>query len=62
MRDASFPEDRLPGRKIGPGLSMIRNLALNLIRVLVYRFFVDGFLVLSARAVRGLGLLTAEKS
>ena len=57
VRDVSFSEDRLPGRKVGPGLSMIRNIALNLIRSLGYRFVVDGFRALSARSDRGLSLL-----
>lgn len=61
VRDVSFSEDRLPGRKVGPGLSVIRNLALNLIRVLGYRFVVDGFRALSARADRGLSLLIGQQ-
>jgi hypothetical protein len=62
VRDVGFSEDRLHGRKVGPGLSMIRNLALNLIRALGYRFVVDGFRALSARADRGLGLLIGQQS
>ena len=61
VRDVSFSEDRLHGRKVGPGLSMIRNLALNLVRALGYRFVVDGFRALSARADRGLGLHIGQK-
>ena len=61
VRDVSFSEDRLPGRKVGLGLSMIRNLALNLIRGLGYRFGVDGFRALSARADRGLSLLISPR-
>ncbi len=61
VRDVSFCEDRLHGRKVGPGLSMIRNAALNLIRALGYRFVVDGFRALSARADRGLSLLTRQQ-
>ena len=57
VRDVSFPEDRLPGREVAPGLSAIRNLALNLIRSLGCRFVVDAFRALSARADRGLSLL-----
>jgi hypothetical protein len=57
----SFSEDRLHGRKIGPGLSLIRNLALNLLRTLGYRFVVDGFRALSARPDRGLSLLIRQK-
>jgi hypothetical protein len=61
VRDVSFSEDRLHGRKIGPGLSLIRNLALNLLRTLGYRFVVDGFQALSARPDRGLSLLIGRK-
>lgn len=57
VRDVSFGDDRLQGRKVGPGLSMVRNLALNWMRVLGYRFVVDGFRFLGARAERGLSLL-----
>jgi len=57
VRDVSFCEDRLPGREVAPGLSAIRNLALNLIRSLGCRFVVDAFRALSARADRGLSLL-----
>jgi len=57
VRDVDFSEDRLHGRKIGPGLSVIRSVAINLIRALGYRFIVDGFRALSARADRGLSLL-----
>jgi len=55
--DVSFSEDRLNGREIGLGLSVIRSIAINLIRALGYRFVVDGFIALNARADRGLSLL-----
>jgi 3-methyladenine DNA glycosylase Mpg len=51
VRDVDFSEDRLHGRRIGPGLSVIRSVATK------YRFVVDGFRALSARADRGLSLL-----
>jgi hypothetical protein len=57
VRDISFSEGRLPGRKGGPELGVIRNLALNLLRVLGCQFVGDGFRALSARADRGLSLL-----
>jgi hypothetical protein len=57
-RDVSFCEDRLPGREVAPGLSAIRNLALNPRRALCCRFVVGAFQALSARAERGLSLLT----
>jgi hypothetical protein len=58
VRDVSFCEDRLPDAEVTPGLSAIRNLALNLIRSLGCRFVVDAFRALSARDDRGLSLLT----
>ena len=61
VRDVSFCEGRLLGREVAPGLSTIRNLALNLIRALGYRFVVDAFRTLSARADRGLSLLTSPQ-
>jgi hypothetical protein len=61
VRDVSFCEGRLLGREVAPGLSTIRNLALNLIRALGYRFVVDVFRALSARADRGLSLLTSPQ-
>lgn len=60
VHDVRFPEDRRPGRKGGPGLSMIRNLALHLIQVLGVlgdRSVVDGVRALNARADRGVSLL-----
>lgn len=62
VRDVRFSEDRLPGRKGGPGLSLIRNLALNLRRVLGDRFVVDGVRIFSARADRGFSLLISPWS
>jgi hypothetical protein len=58
VRDARFSKDRLPDAEVTPGLSAIRNLALNLIRSLGCRFVVDAFRALSARDDRGLSLLT----
>ena len=43
VRDVSYDEDRLHGRKIGYGLSSLRNGALNLIRHLGYRFVPDAW-------------------
>jgi len=57
VRGVSFCRERLPDREVAPGLSAIRPLALNLIRRLGYRFVVDAFWALSARADRGLSLL-----
>ena len=43
VRDVSYDEDRLHGRKIGHGLSSLRNGALNLIRHLGYRYVPDAW-------------------
>lgn len=61
VRAVSLSEDRRHGRKTGPGLSLIRNLALNLLRAWGYRFVVDGFRALSAQPDRGLSLLVTQR-
>ncbi len=58
MRDVSYDEDRLHGRAIGGVLSTLRNVAINLIRRLAYRYIPDGWRALSARPDEGLSLLT----
>lgn len=58
VRDVSGDEDRLHGRAIGLGLSALRNVAINITRALGYRYIPDGWRALSARADRGLALLT----
>ena len=61
VREMSFLEDRLNGRETGSGLSVIRSIAINLIRALGYRFVVDGFRALNARADWGLSLLIGSQ-
>ncbi|MCX7680515.1 MAG: hypothetical protein N2508_00870 [Anaerolineae bacterium] len=57
VRDVSMDEDRLHGRKIGYGLSSIRNAALNLLRTLGAPYIPDARHILAARAALGLSLL-----
>ena len=47
VRDVSYDEDRLHGRKIGAGLSALRNGALNLARRSGYRYIPDAWRALS---------------
>lgn len=57
VRDVSCDEDRLHGRKIGLGLSSLRNVAINILRTLRYRYIPDGWRAMAARFDRGLDLL-----
>lgn len=57
VRDVSMDEDRLHGRKIGHGLSGIRNAALNLLRTLGASYIPDARRLLAARPDMGLPLL-----
>lgn len=57
VRDVSMDEDRLHGRKIGYGLSGIRNAALNFLRTLGAPYIPDARRLLSARSDLGLALL-----
>ncbi|MFO3795734.1 MAG: hypothetical protein ACK8QZ_00370 [Anaerolineales bacterium] len=57
VRDVSMDEDRLSGRKIGYGLSNIRNIALNLLRTLAAPYVPDARRRLAARPDLGLPLL-----
>ncbi len=47
VRDVSYGEDRLHGRKIGLGLACLRSGAINIIRRLGYRYLPDGWRSLS---------------
>ena len=58
VRDVSWDEDRLHGRAIGPGLSGLRNVVINILRRLGYRYIPDGWRAMAARPDRGLALLT----
>ncbi len=57
VRDVSYAEDRLHGRKIGPCLSIFRNVAINLIRRQGYPFIPDGWREIANLPDRGLHLL-----
>lgn len=57
VRDVSMDEDRLHGRKIGYGLSGIRDAALNFLRTLGAPYIPDARRLLSARPDLGLPLL-----
>jgi hypothetical protein len=57
VRDVSLDEDRLHGRKIGFPLSVVRNLSINLIRRLSFRFIPDARRSLSAQPDFGLSWL-----
>lgn len=57
VRDVSLDEDRLHGRKIGFPLSVVRNVSLNLIRRLGFRFVPDAHRSLSADPDFGLSWL-----
>ncbi|WP_376791103.1 hypothetical protein [Thermoflexus sp.] len=48
-RDVPMAEGRLHGRKIGDGLSRVRNAALNLLRTLSFPFIPDARRLLAAR-------------
>ena len=57
VRDVSQDEDRLHGRAIGLALSGLRNVAINILRHLGYRYIPDGWRAMAARPDRGLVLL-----
>ncbi|MEE8121775.1 MAG: hypothetical protein V3T55_09615 [Anaerolineales bacterium] len=54
VRDVSYDEDRLHGRKIGLSLSALRNVAINLIRRNNYPYVPDARRAFAARSDRGL--------
>lgn len=57
VRDVSYDEDRLHGRRIGRGLSSLRNVAINIIRHEGYPFVPDGWRDIASRPGLGLYLL-----
>ena len=57
VRDVSYDEDRLHGRKIGYCLSILRNVAINTIRREGYPYIPDGWRDIAAKPGRGLYLL-----
>lgn len=57
VRDVSYDEDRLHGRKIARALSAVRNVGLNIIRHAGYPFIPDGWRDIASRPDHGLQLL-----
>lgn len=57
VRDVTYDEDRLHGRKIGRSLSSLRNVAINIIRHEGYPFVPDGWRDIASRPGFGLHLL-----
>jgi hypothetical protein len=57
VRDVSYDEDRLHGRKIGRSLSSFRNVAINIIRHERYPFIPDGWRDIASRLGHGIYLL-----
>jgi hypothetical protein len=57
VRDVSYGEDRYHGRRIAQPLSIIRNVAINLIRQKRYAFIPDGWRDVSSKPDKGLSLL-----
>ena len=58
VRDVSYDEDRLHGRKIAPCLSCLRNAAINLIRHQGYAYIPDGRRDFAARPGQALSLIS----
>jgi predicted transposase YbfD/YdcC len=59
VRDASYREDQNHGRKIAPALSVLRNLAINIIRRQGHQYIRDGWREIAALRDDGLCLLHA---
>jgi len=59
VRDVDYDEDRLHGRAIGLALSAVRDIAINLLRRMGFRYIPDGQRDMAARSDRGLSLLTS---
>lgn len=57
VRDVTLDEDRLHGRKIGFGLSSVRNAAITLLRQLGYPYIPDAQRALAANPSRAFSLL-----
>ncbi len=57
VRDVSYDEDRLHGRKIARGLSSVRDVAINIIRQQGYPFVPDGWRDIASCPGLGLDLL-----
>jgi predicted transposase YbfD/YdcC len=57
VRDVSYDEDRLHGRKIGHSLAILRNVAITLIRRARYPYVPDGWRDIAVQKDHGLHLL-----
>lgn len=60
VRDVTYDEDRLHGRKIGHGLTILRNLAITLIRREGYPYIPDGWRDIATQSDHGFHLLTKD--
>ncbi len=58
VRDVTYDEDRLHGRKIGHSLAILRNVAITLIRREGYPYIPDGWRDIAAQKDHGLHLFT----
>jgi hypothetical protein len=58
VRDVTYDEDRLHGRKIGHSLAMLRNAAITLIRREGYPYIPDGWRDIAVQNDHGFHLLT----
>jgi hypothetical protein len=61
VRDVSYDEDRLHGRRIGPCLSSLRNVAISIIRRQAYRYVPDGWRDIASQRDTGLHLLQRKR-
>ena len=61
VRDVSYDEDRLHGRRVGRTLSTVRNAAITLIRRQGYRYVPDGWRDIASRPGFGVFLLWLTK-
>jgi len=59
VRDVSYDEDRLHGRKIASALSSLRNIAINIFRQSRYPFIPDGWRDVASQPDHGIQLLRA---
>ena len=62
VRDATYAEDSLHGRKIGVALSDLRNAAINLIRRAGFRYIPDARRSVAAHPLRTLAWLFSKPS
>ena len=61
VRDVTYDEDRLHGRKIGLCLSFVRNVAINIIRREGYPYIPDGWRDIASKPGHGLYLLRRKR-